>query len=220
MSATRPAGGPSSTGPAVRARNKRGEGSRLREEIVAAALEILDESGDSSAVTLRAVARHVGISAPSIYPHFSNRQAILLAALQDAYADLDRNLRHDVDGVGEDSVDRLLAMCRGYLEFGRAHPHRYLVMFGGVWNAADDMADATVTRDDVAALGLFLLDDLTELLEACVADGRSRSSAPAADAVALWVAMHGLAHQRIVSTMFPWPDHIDHTIIGRLAYLG
>lgn len=204
---------------AVRTRNKRGEGSRLREDIVDAALDILDASGDSGAVTLRAVARHVGIAATSIYPHFRTRQAILLAALQHAYTDLGRYLHERVDAVGPDSADRLLAMCHGYLEYGRTSPHRYLAMFGGVWNAADDMAEGAVDHDDVAVLGLFLLDELTELLTACVAAGRSRSSDPTTDAVALWVGMHGLAHQRIVATAFPWPDDVETTIIRRLAHL-
>lgn len=184
-----------------------------------AALDILDESGDSGAVTLRAVARHVGISAPSIYPHFGNRQAIILAALQDAYAQLHRHLRELVDAAGPGSTDRLLAICHGYLEFGRTSPHRYLAMFGGVWNAADDMAEGIVARDDVAELGMGLLEDLTRLLVDCVVAGTSASTDPNGDAVALWAAMHGLAHQRIVATAFPWPDNVDTTIIRRLALL-
>ena len=31
----------------------------------------------------------------------------------------------------------------------------------------------------------------------------------AKDTVALWVGMHGLAHQRISTRVFPWPDDID-----------
>ena len=48
----------------VRPRNRRGEGARLRAEIVDAATALIDESG-GDALTLRAVARRAGISAPS-----------------------------------------------------------------------------------------------------------------------------------------------------------
>lgn len=202
-----------------RPRNKRGEGIQLREDIVRAALELLDETGESGAVTLRAVARRVGISAPSIYSHFSNREAILLAAVQRAFADLDQHLHSKVEAAGDDSVIRLLAMCEGFLDFARIRPKRYLVMFGGVWNAEQAMADATIAREDVAKLGVATLSDFTTLLEACVADGRSHSTDPATDAAALWVALHGLAHQRIVSTAFPAPTDIGSRLIDRLAYL-
>ena len=77
--------------------NRRGEGVRLRSEILAAAAKILDATGDENAVTLRAVARAAGISAPSIYAHFPNRQAILLAVVEDAFSDLTDHLRTAAD---------------------------------------------------------------------------------------------------------------------------
>ena len=69
----------------------------LRGEILSAAAQILDATGDENAVTLRAVARAAGISAPSIYAHFPNRQAILLALVQDAFNDLTDHLRAAAD---------------------------------------------------------------------------------------------------------------------------
>lgn len=205
--------------PPARRRNPRGEGERLKGEISDTALALLDETGDAGAVTLRAVARRVGISAPSIYGHFENRQQILLAALTRAFTEIDAELRRVVEGAGPNSRDRLLVLCEAYLDFARVRPHRYLVMYGGVWNAAQDMADDAVPRDEVAALGIATLELLQELLTACVADGSSQSTDPDADAIALWVAMHGLAHQRIVSTAFTWPPDIDSRLVARMAYI-
>jgi len=48
-------------------RNARGQGGRLTEDIVSAALELIEREGTDEAVTLRAVAREIGIAAPSIY---------------------------------------------------------------------------------------------------------------------------------------------------------
>lgn len=67
----------------TRARNKRGEGAQLRDEIVRAATKLLAD-GTSQAVTLRAVVREAGNSAPSIYPHFADLDAIMLAVAQQA----------------------------------------------------------------------------------------------------------------------------------------
>ncbi len=59
----------------------------MRAEIVTGAAAVLEETGSEDAVTLRAVARRVGIAAPSIYGHFDDRDQILLAVIADAFAD-------------------------------------------------------------------------------------------------------------------------------------
>ena len=56
-------------------RGERVPGLRARRSSTAAS--ILDDDRDADAVTLRAVARAVGIAAPSIYAHFPDREAIL-----------------------------------------------------------------------------------------------------------------------------------------------
>ncbi|MGB7447887.1 MAG: hypothetical protein WA892_02050 [Ornithinimicrobium sp.] len=50
------------TPPTMRRRNPRGQGERLRDEIVQAAALLLDETGSSESITLRAVARRAGDS--------------------------------------------------------------------------------------------------------------------------------------------------------------
>lgn len=72
---------------AVRPRNRRGEGDHLRTEILVAVADLLDH-GDERTATLRAVARAAGTAAPSIYPHFSDPQVIMLAVVREAFADL------------------------------------------------------------------------------------------------------------------------------------
>src|SRR5215471_3221966 len=64
-----------------RRRNRRGEGSQLRADIVTAARELIEESGSAEAVTLRAVARRVGIAAQSIYGHFPGPEQIVRAVV-------------------------------------------------------------------------------------------------------------------------------------------
>src|ERR1700691_4242301 len=81
---------------ALRRRNARGHGSALAEEIVSGALAIIDRTGSSEAVTLRAVAREVGIAAPSIYAHFPDRQAILMAAVGQIFDELASQIRRGI----------------------------------------------------------------------------------------------------------------------------
>ncbi len=203
---------------ATRARNRRGEGARLRDDIVAGAVALLDETGDETSVTLRAVARRVGISAPSIYRHFADQPSIMLAVVQQAFEELDAELRRARDAASDDPRARLFAVCTGYLEFGRAHPGRYRTMFGGLW--MPDLEASSLTEADMHALGQGSMQLLTDALGECVAAGIATSTDLPADAVALWVGLHGLAHQQSVTVSFPWPPDITERLVVALAHLA
>jgi len=202
---------------ATRARNRRGEGARLRADIVAAAVALLDETGDESAVTLRAVARRVGIAAPSIYRHFADQPSIMLAVVQQAFDELNAELYGALDAAGDDARTRLFAVCTRYLEFARRHPGRYRTMFGGLW--MPDLEASSLTEADLHALGRVSMDVLVEVLGGCVAAGIATTTDVSADAVALWVGLHGLAHQQSVTVSFPWPPDIVERLVVALAHL-
>ncbi|MCS7475536.1 TetR/AcrR family transcriptional regulator [Umezawaea endophytica] len=201
----------------ARARNRRGEGSRLRDDIVAAAVDLLDETGDEGAVTLRAVARKVGIAAPSIYRHFPDQPSIMLAVVRQAFTELEERLRAGLDAAGDDPRQRLLAIGHSYLEFAQHHPGRYRTMFGGLW--MPDLDKTTLTESDLSSLGDTSMGLLVEGLGACVEAGISTSDDLVADGVALWLGLHGLAHQRAVTVAYPWPADIAERVITALAHL-
>jgi AcrR family transcriptional regulator len=202
----------------TRRRNRRGEGGKLREEIIAAAVELLDEEGDERAVTLRSVARRIGIAAPSIYPHFPDQPAIMLAVVRQEFDRLAATLRAAAEAGGPDPRQRLLAVCHAYLDLAQTHPERYRTMFGGLW-IAPALGDSSLTEEDLAGLGADALQLLADLLGECVASGQATSTNPLSDAIALWLGMHGLAHQRAVTRAFPWPEDIADRVIGALAHL-
>ncbi|GAB3873643.1 TetR/AcrR family transcriptional regulator [Kibdelosporangium lantanae] len=200
---------------ATRSRNPRGEGGRLRAEIVAAAVELLDETGDQSTITLRSVARRVGIAAPSIYRHFPDQPAIMLAVVQQAFDELAAQLAAAM--TGDSPRARLLAICHAYLRFAEDHPSRYRTMFGGVWMPA--LEGTSVTEQDVSTLGDSTIRLFTKALTDCVDAGVATSTDPHADTVALWLGLHGLAHQKAVTVSFPWPPDIADRLITALAHL-
>ncbi|WP_154792447.1 TetR/AcrR family transcriptional regulator [Occultella kanbiaonis] len=199
-----------------RTRNPRGEGGRLREEILAAAAGLLNETGDSRAVTLRAVARSVGIAAPSIYRHFDGQPAMMLAVVEQDFAALEQSLRAAVDAAGAEPRAQLVAGCQAYLTFAVEHPGSYRAMFGGEWIPE---LDETITEDRLRSLGDGSMAVIREALGRCVQDGTSSSDSPADDAVALWLGLHGIAHQRASTRIFIGPDGIEDRMIGALAHL-
>src|ERR1035438_6125957 len=101
--------------PAPRKRNRRGEGTRLRQDILDAASAILETTGSEDALTLRAIARDVGIAAPSIYAHCPDREAVLDQIVTDSFQQLSAALEAAREGVS-DPVERLFAGCRAYLD--------------------------------------------------------------------------------------------------------
>lgn len=202
---------------ATRARNRRGEGALLRDDIVAGAVALLDETGDEKSVTLRAVARQVGIAAPSIYRHFADQPTIMLAVVQQAFEELEAVLRSALDATADDPRERLFAVCTSYLTFARQHPGRYRTMFGGLW--MPDLESSSLTEADMHALGGSSLRLLDDVLGECVAAGIATTTDLSADGVALWVGLHGLAHQQSVTVSFPWPSDITERLVGALAHL-
>ena len=80
--------GPARPRARARRRNARGQGARLADDIVAGALALIERTGSDEAVTLRAVAREIGIAAPSIYAHFADREAIIMAVVVRVFDEL------------------------------------------------------------------------------------------------------------------------------------
>src|SRR3954466_14048308 len=76
-----------------RARNPQGQGSRLRLELIDAADRMLARTGDVEGLSLRAVAREVGIATPSIYLHFPDKSALIHAVLDARFEQLGAAVR-------------------------------------------------------------------------------------------------------------------------------
>jgi len=199
-----------------RPRNPRGTGDRLRDEILIAAEELLrDMPGE--ALTLRAVARAAGITAPSIYRHFIDREAIIRAVVDRAFDELERTL--DLAAAGLRGGDRLSAICAAYLAFATDRPQRYRVMFGGVWNAAESDGASVGDLQERAQIGQRPFLILVEAVREVAAIGESNSTDPVADAAAVWVGLHGIASLRQTTPLFPWPSDIEKRLVHNLALL-
>jgi AcrR family transcriptional regulator len=203
------------TGPAAtpgtrrRQRNARGQGARLTEDIVSGALALIERTGSDEAVTLRAVAREVGIAAPSIYAHFPDRDAIVMAVVMRIFDELGEAIQKGTESAGQDPAARLVAGAEAYVAFGLGHPARYGVLFSERRMAAQDYCKPVPIGPDgrpVLEFGAESFALLVEGIEACVKAGASASTDVIADATAVWVALHGTVSLRTALPLFPWPD--------------
>jgi AcrR family transcriptional regulator len=192
-----------------RHRNPRGQGARLTEDIVSGALALIERTGSDEAVTLRAVAREVGIAAPSIYAHFPDRDAVLMAVVARIFDELTKAIEQGRKSAGQDPAGRLVAGCEAYVAFGLEHPARYGVLFSRQRPVAPGYCKPVPIGPDgrpVLEFGAESFALLVQAIEDCVAADVSASTDVVADATAVWVALHGTVSLRTALPRFPWPD--------------
>ena len=169
-----------------RRRNRRGEGELLRAEILAAAKDLLAETGDEDAVSVRAVAERVGVTTPSIYLHFSDKAALIAAVCEDVFADLDRVMEQAAAEHPDDPFESLRARGLAYARFALDNPEHYRIVLmtpprkGHPDFGADDLVGSTTFH--------HLVDAVTGCQSAGLFDP---SADPALLATALWAATHG-----------------------------
>jgi AcrR family transcriptional regulator len=187
-----------------RHRARRGEGDRLRGEILAAAEALLVETADESAVSIRAIADRVGVTPPSIYRHFADKDALLQSVCRAVFARLDDTLEKAA-GDAVDPLDELMRKGHAYVDFGLAHPESYRILFM-IHHAYKTAMTAAVDASDLPGSTAFLhlQDTVHRVLEL------GGPGAPRPDEFAMtcsvWTAVHGITSLRISMPNFPWPS--------------
>jgi AcrR family transcriptional regulator len=101
-----------------------------RQEIKTIAWGQIAEYG-AAALSLRAIAREMGMTAPALYRYFQDRDALVTALIVDAYESLgDSQVASLTSLPPNDHAQRLKATGLAYREWALAYPQRYLLIFG------------------------------------------------------------------------------------------
>ncbi|MBO2458672.1 TetR/AcrR family transcriptional regulator [Actinomadura violacea] len=192
-----------------RGRNRRGQGDRLREEIVATALRLLEELGDDEALSLRAVAREIGIAATSVYLHFADRDALVLAAMERSHADLVRAC-DDAEAAAGGPVGGLRARVQVMGTWSHEHPGLYKVLHESTVNQRCDMS-----------FKMELGKRTVEAVQRCMDADLAPAGDAAAVALDLRAAVHGAVSMRVNQPGLPWEpleEQVDR-LLTKLAGL-
>jgi AcrR family transcriptional regulator len=193
---------------------------------VTGALALIERSGSDEAVTLRAVAREVGIAAPSIYAHFADRDAIVMAVTMRVFDELAGAVRQGAASAGQDPVERLAAGCQAYVSYGLAHPARYGVLFSSHLLPPEEYCAPVPLGPDgrpVLEFGAEAFALLVQAIEDCAEAGVSGSTDVVADATAVWVALHGAVTLRTALPGYPWPEpgsFVRHLVLSLARITG
>jgi AcrR family transcriptional regulator len=191
--------------PTTRSRNRRGQGELLRREIIDAALRMLNELGDDEALSLRAVAREVGIAATSVYIHFSDRDELVFAALERCTADLLRDLEQAEASAGDDPVRRLRARVLFLGNWSREYAGLYKVLHESTLNRRMHL----VFKDELSVRAVAAV-------QACMDAGLAAEDDATAVALDLRSAVHGAVSIRInepEANLPPLEEQVDRFLV-------
>jgi AcrR family transcriptional regulator len=107
---------------------------RVRRELTSEIKEIALAqlaSGGGAALSLRAIAREMGMASSALFRYFRNRDALLTALIIDSYSSLAEAAETAEAAVHETSVeDRWVAIAHAVRDWAVAHPHEYALIFG------------------------------------------------------------------------------------------
>jgi AcrR family transcriptional regulator len=157
---------------------------------------MIAETGDASQLSLRGVARAVGIAAPSIYRHFPDLDHLKLAVVERAFQGF-AEARDQASAEIDDPARALLARCRAYCRFAVENPGPYRFMF----------SQEGPTGSPVAMAAFFAL---ANSIAKCQKDGLSLvPDGPERLAAQVWAALHGLVILHLNVPEFPWPAPLE-----------
>ncbi|MBN8743057.1 MAG: TetR/AcrR family transcriptional regulator [Thiomonas arsenitoxydans] len=97
----------------------------LRAALLASARVLLEESGPAS-LSVREIARRVGVAAPSVYHHFANLDALTLALVEQGFTEF----AHQLKEAPTNAKGRMRETGTAYIRFACTNPNLYRLMFG------------------------------------------------------------------------------------------
>lgn len=176
-----------------RARSPRGQGERLRGEILAAVARLLDQQvrRPDLNLSLREVARETGVATQSMYLHFESKEALAWAVAADGYDRLIETMR----AAGHDTrtaADRLRAQAHAFWRFAQDNRGVFRLMFG------HDIGhlDPNITEHP----GARLYHQWLEAVRACEAEGHTWPAGAERAVEELWSGL--LGRYALFSTTF------------------
>ncbi|PZE38637.1 TetR/AcrR family transcriptional regulator [Curtobacterium sp. MCPF17_031] len=169
-------------------------GDQLRDDLLAAATDLLSQRLAVTPPSLRETARACGVSATAVYRHFPSQQALLIAVATQSLTALTTAI--EAAGAGASTDDDRAAALRttasAYVTWAVANPGAYQLLFEG-----RDLLEDPVTIESGIDRLQSRLDALLVGLPAGDRDERLQADL-------LWISLHGLVVTRIRKTRQQW----------------
>ncbi len=140
----------------------------LQEAIKETAWKQIAEFG-APALSLRAIARELKITAPAIYNYFPSRDHLVTALIVDAYTSLGDSQKSTLENVSKkDGATRFSALGIAYRDWAVTYPQRYQLIFG------TPIPDYDAPEDITTPAAAWALLPLIETVQALYNEGNLR----------------------------------------------
>jgi AcrR family transcriptional regulator len=197
---------------------KKSRPDNLPEACVQEALAIIESEG-LERLSLREVARRLGVSHQAPYKHFQSRDHLLAEVVSRAFASFAEHL--DTDSHPE-AHDELHELGLAYLSYARTHPLQYRLMFGTP--LPDPKQHPEMMRNAQHAFSL-----LKDRLKRRAAEEGENTSGPdldtraTLDAMFVWSTVHGMAsalESDVMETLNMPPQLVEAAVATTFARIG
>lgn len=186
--------------------------------IVAAARSVLAESGNGD-FSMRAVAKRAGVTAGAIYRHFRNREELIDHVVAESLATYELELTQAIASEPVGSFARVVAMGRKYIEFSRAHPEEFKVLFSPTRKRPRRLSELP---------GRAGFDVLRRCVADAMASGEMRGGDPELTAFFLWSRVHGIVllllacdfSEELIAAVEPLTPELAFSMTRSLALHG
>jgi len=206
-------------------------------EIKEAALRLLAEGAGAGGLSLRGVARAVGMTVQSLYNYFDSREALLTALVVDGHRDLAIAVQSAVDAfAGSSTLDRRIAATEAFREWALTNRSAFLLLYGTPVEGylalrQEEIGDASLglaapflevvfegwSPADLAAL---TVPGFAPAVEQTHDQGIPLPPGALAFFIELRARMHGLVMLELLGHLFPFNDvagELFHTAMIRLS---
>lgn len=172
-----------------------------RDKLVRAARDLLVEQG-VAALSMRRVASACGVSAPAIYRHFADKDALVCAAAVQGFRTFGSFLLDALEA--QTPTLRFRRLAYRYVDFALEHSRDYQLMFmthcGELgWDRVDE-----ATRRETGSTFQLLMDRISE----CQREGSIREGDPEALGVYVWSSLHGLCSLALTGNLHGTPEEV------------
>jgi AcrR family transcriptional regulator len=193
--------------PAGRQRYARGEGDRLRNDLLDAATDLMAQHGTIDGISLRAVARHAGVSPTAVYRHFDNHLDLLRDSVVGCRNHFDAIMVEAAES-SDDPFEAFQATSRAYVRFAMEHQGQYRVLFSNRIHL--DIRDvefpnSTIPPSGATDAGMPAFRVLVGLV-AAVLDHKADDRDPFFVAVQVHTWMHGMVDLVGCHPDASWPE--------------